>query len=173
MKSPVPAVERDGRSATVRLHGDLVVPTARVLYSKLRAVARRRDVKRLTLDFSDVGRIDSSGVAIISLIGRLLEHGGKHLDLTKLQDQHKAALALAPDAKRTRGEPIEDPGTLEWLGDRVLDLRDSMRSFGELAADTVRQLSRVITRRARMPAGALRHHIESMGFNAIFIVALL
>lgn len=173
MKSPVPAVERDGRSATVRLHGDLVVPTARVLYSRLRAVARRRDVRRLTLDFSDVGRIDSSGVAVISLIGRLLEHGGKHLDLAQLQDQHKAALALAPEAHRGRPEPIEEPGVLEWLGDRVLDLRDSMRAFAALTAETVRQLVRVCSRRARMPAGALRHHIEGMGANAIFIVALL
>lgn len=173
MKSPVPTVERDGRTATVRLHGDLVVPTAQVLYSKLRGVARRRNVKSVTIDFSDVGRIDSAGVAVISLIGRLLEHSGKNLDLAKLAEQHKAALALAPEVNNGRPPPLEEPGVFEWLGERVLELRDSMRAFGTLAADTVRQAVRVATRRARMPAGALGHHIETMGANAIFIVALL
>ena len=173
MTPPAPTVVRDGRTATVRLHGDLVVPTARVLYSKLRTVARRRDVKQVTLDFADVGRIDSAGVAVISLIGRLLKHGGKRLDLARLADQHKAALALSPDAEHIQSEPIEVPGALEWLGDRVLDLAASVRAFAAFAGETARQLGRVISRRARMPAGALRHHVEVMGVNAIFIVALL
>src|SRR3954447_12960991 len=129
MPPPAPTVVRDGRTATVRLHGDLVVPTARVLYSKLRTVARRRDVKRVTLDFADVGRIDSAGVAVISLIGRLLEHGGKHLDLAALHSQHKAALALPPDAERPEPEPSEAPGVIERLGEVVLDLGASVRAF--------------------------------------------
>jgi len=110
---------------------------------------------------------------VISLLGRLLEHSGKHLDLARMHDQHRAALALAPDAGSVRPEPIEIPGALEWFGDRVLEVGAGIRAFGELAAETVRQLGRVASHRVRMPAGALRHHVEVMGFDAIFIVALL
>ena len=166
-------IERDGRAAVVHLRGDLMVPTARALYTKLRTVARRRDVRKVVLDFSDAGRIDSSGVAVVSLIGRLLKHSGKHLDLAKLHDQHRAALALAPDAGSARPEAMEVPGTLEWIGERVIDVGAGISAFAKLAAETVRQLGRVIGRRVKMPAGALRHHIETMGFDAIFIVALL
>jgi phospholipid/cholesterol/gamma-HCH transport system permease protein len=166
-------IERDGRSAVVHLRGDLMVPTARLLYTKLRTVARRRDVRKVVLDFSDAGRIDSAGVAVVSLIGRLLKHSGKHLDLARLHDQHRAALALAPDGATPRPEPIEIPGTLEWLGERVYETGAGIRAFVQLSIETVRQLGRVISNRVKMPAGALRHHIETMGFNAIFIVALL
>src|SRR5438552_11662373 len=97
-------VERDGRSAIVHLRGDLVVPRARVVYTTLRGVAKRRDVKTVVLDFADAGRIDSSGVAVISLIGRLLAEGGKQLDLSRLHDQHRAALELSPEGAP---EPLE------------------------------------------------------------------
>ena len=75
------AVEQQGRSAIVHLRGDLIVPTVGPLYAGLRSVAGRRDVDSVVLDFSDVGRIDSSGSAVLALIERQLARGGKHLEL--------------------------------------------------------------------------------------------
>ena len=139
----------------------------------------------LVLDFSDAGRLDSSGVAVVTLIGRQLAGGGRRLDLAHLGEQHRAALALAP-APVERAEPAapaEDapeasgwwrwPGWIERLGERVADAGASVRAFAGLTAATCRQLAVVVARRARMPAGALRHHIEVMGAGAIFVVALL
>lgn len=165
-------VKRDGRSAIVHLRGDLVVPTARVVYSTLRTVARRRDVKTVVLDFADAGRIDSSGIAVISLIGRLLSESGKKLDLSRLHEQHRAALELSSE-KPPEPEPLEAPGVIERLGEHVIDLGESLRAFSGLLAETVRQIAAVLARRARIPPGSLRHHIENMGVNAIFIVGLL
>src|SRR4029079_16916303 len=112
-------VERDGRSAIVHLRGDLVIPTARAVYAKLRGVARRRDVRTVVLDFADAGRIDSSGIAVISLLGRLLAESGKKLDLSRMHEQHRAVLELSsvtpPDP-----EPVEAPGFLEWLRPQAL-----------------------------------------------------
>jgi phospholipid/cholesterol/gamma-HCH transport system permease protein len=167
------AIQRDGRSAVVRLRGDLVVPAVGGLYTTLRTVARRREVRTLVLDFSGAGRIDSSGIAVVALIGRQLARQGKQLDLSCMQDQHRAALALAPELTEEPAESVATAGSLERAGERVLDLVAGVRTFGGLVGQTVRQLAAVATRRSRMPAGALRHQIEAMGVGAIFIVGLL
>jgi phospholipid/cholesterol/gamma-HCH transport system permease protein len=209
MQPGVTSVERDGRAAVVHLHGDLVVPTARALYGTLRGVAKRRDVRTVVLDFSQAGRIDSSGAAVVSLIGRQLAHGGKQLELSRMQEQHRAALALVLDAAPPAAtapaatapaatapaapapetavtlpgapgvsEAIEatDAAAPAWvvrLGEHVLGLGAGARALASLAAQIIRQILAVTARRARLPAGALRYHIEVMGAGAIFIVALL
>lgn len=181
MEPRATTITRDGRSAVVHLRGDLVVPRARELYAELHAVARRRDVRTLVLDFSRAGRIDSSGIAVIALIGRQLAGSGKALDLSQLGDQHRAALALAPDP--VGDAPVPPPAevpeaavaarAIERLGERVVGYGDGLRAFGRLTADSLRQLARVALRRARMPGGALSRHLEAMGAEAIFIVGLL
>jgi phospholipid/cholesterol/gamma-HCH transport system permease protein len=173
MQPQATIVVRDGRSAVVHLRGDLVIPAVRGLYAKLRTVAKRRDVRTLVLDFSGAGRIDSSGVAVVALIGRQLTHHGKKLDLSHMQDQHRAALALSPERTGEPGAPVVTPGFHERFGERVLGFGVGVRGLGRLIADTAGQLAAVVTRRSRIPAGALRHHIEVMGADAIFIVALL
>src|ERR1043165_5436811 len=114
-------VERDGRSAIVHLRGDLVVPTARVVYSTLRTVAKRRGVRTVVLDFADAGRIDSSGIAVISLIGRLLAESGKQLDLSRVPAQHRAVLELSSETPPDP-EPVKAPGFLEWLGEHLISV---------------------------------------------------
>jgi phospholipid/cholesterol/gamma-HCH transport system permease protein len=173
MQPPATTIEHAGGSAVVHLHGDLVVPTARKLYTKLCTEAKRRELRTLVLDFSDAGRIDSSGIAVVALIGRQLARRGKKLDLSRMKDQHRAALALSPEHVVQIVAPIVAPGVLESFGGRVLGFGAGMRELGRLIAGTIGQLVAVVTRRSRIPAGALRHHLEGMGVDAIFIVALL
>jgi phospholipid/cholesterol/gamma-HCH transport system permease protein len=173
MQAPDSTVERDGRSAIVHLRGDLAIPTARAVYAKLRSVARRRDVRKLVLDFADAGRIDSSGVAIISLIGQQLANSGKKLDLAHLNDQHRAALELMPGERAELPPPAAAPGALERFGEHVLGVAAGLRAFGALVAEIARQVAAIAARRVHTPPGSLRHHIERMGVDGIFIVALL
>src|SRR6185295_10684652 len=62
---------------------------------------------------------------------------------------------------------------VEQLGERMIDLGANIVAFAALVIDTVRQLLHVLARRKRIPAGALRHHLDVMGVGAIFIVSLL
>ncbi|HZJ64186.1 MAG TPA: ABC transporter permease, partial [Kofleriaceae bacterium] len=126
----------------------------------------------LVLDFGDAGRIDSSGVAVVALLGRQLAQSGKKLDLAHLHDQHRAALELMPEAAGPP-PPVEMPGALERFGEHVIDLGAGVRAFGALIAEIIRQLAGIAARRVHTPPGSLRHHIERMGVDAIFIVALL
>ena len=173
MPSQAPAIERDGRSAVVRLRGDLLVPTAGELYARLRGVARQRGVKTVVLDFRDAGRIDSAGTAVVALLGRQLRRSGKQLDLRELHDQHRAAIELTPELAAGVRLPDEVVGFVERFGAQVIETAGGIAAFGGLVAETLRQLAQVIARKKHIPAGALRHHLETMGVGAIFIVGLL
>ena len=114
MHAQVPTIKRDGRSAVVNLRGDLTVARVASLYATLRGVGKQRGVKTLILDFSECGRIDSSGTAVLALLGRQLARHRKKLELTRMHDQHRAALALAPetgayDAENRRETPAVPP----------------------------------------------------------------
>ncbi len=159
----------------VPLRGDLVRAHARKLHRNLRAVGRRRDAKKVVLDFAEAGRIDSSGIAIISLLGKKLAGGGRTLEFTNLDKHHEAALALLPKpAGPVTKEPEEPlPGRLERIGDTAIGAAIGTRSLFALIADILRQAVSVIARRKHLPAGSLTSQIALMGVNAIFIVGLL
>jgi phospholipid/cholesterol/gamma-HCH transport system permease protein len=166
-------VERKGRSAVVRVQGDVVITTARRLFHQLRVVCRRRDVRTVTLDFSNAGRLDSSGLAVISLIAKRLERSGKKLELTELSDTHKAALELLPKQEPEPDAAEPPAGALEKLGGKVLDAGSGARALFALIAETVRQSIAVASRRKKLPAGSLGHQVATMGVDGLFIVGLL
>jgi len=172
MSATTTSVERDGRSVVVRLQGDLIIPTARAFYLQLQSLARRRDVRTVVIDFSRAGRVDSSGVAAVSLVGRMLARHGKTLDLTELGGHHRAAFDMLP---RTIDEPAAaiQPTVLEQVGDGVVGICTGARALTAMIADTVRQGGLVLTRRKRLPAGSVGSQIIEMGFDAVFIVGLL
>jgi phospholipid/cholesterol/gamma-HCH transport system permease protein len=173
MSSPATSVERSGRTAVVRVRGDVVVPTARHFYGVLRGLQRRRDVKKVVIDFADVGRLDSSGVAVLRLAGGALKRSGKQLELAHLDERHTTAFELAPETRTPAPAPEEGPTWLETIGERVLSLGDTLRSLARLVRDTLAQSWGVAMRRRRLPAGSFYDHVLAMGADAVFIVGLL
>jgi phospholipid/cholesterol/gamma-HCH transport system permease protein len=161
------------RTLVIHIRGDLVIATSRALHQRLRTLSRRGDLATVVLDLSHVGRLDSSGVAVLTLGARLFEQHGKKLDLRYVGDRHRAALDLMP---RSQGEPEplpEEPGLLERVGDRMLGARDRARQLGALAAELGREAAAVATRRRRLPEGAFVHQAVTLGSDALFIVGLL
>ncbi len=163
----------DTATTVVPLRGDLVRTTVRRLHRDLRAVARRRDGRRVVLDFSAAGKIDSSGLAAISVLSRQLQRTGRTLELAKLAPHHEATLALLPK-EAIEAEPVEaPPGTLERLGGAVIDVGDGARGLFGLIVETFRQAFGVVTRQKRLPSGSLSTQMARMGVDGIFIVGLL
>jgi phospholipid/cholesterol/gamma-HCH transport system permease protein len=173
MPSAATSVERHGGTAVVRVRGDVVISTSRHLYNTLRGLNKRRDVNKVVVDFGEVGKLDSSGVAVVELARRSLQHAGKDLELDQLDDHHRAALELAPDG-RSKQAPI-DPGPtwLEAIGGRVLDIGATLRELGHLVGQTVSQGCAVLARRRHLPKNSIGQQILLMGADAVFIVALL
>jgi anti-anti-sigma factor len=151
---PVATVERQGRSAVVHLQGDVVADVAPQLYGKLRARGRRLDVKKLVVDFSKAGRVDSSGVAVLSMVSRQLQRAGKSMELDELAPHHKAALALTPQ-EYVAPIRVEHPGAIEKIGDGVMKTGESAKALIKLILETLRQSFAVIIRKKKLPANAL------------------
>jgi phospholipid/cholesterol/gamma-HCH transport system permease protein len=177
MLSTVTEIDPRKQAATVRLQGDLVIPTAQQLFDQLRGVARRRDVKSLVVDFAGAGRVDSSGLAVVTLVARQMARGGKAFDLAHLSETHRAALALLPpeDVPPAGGDADADaePGWIERVGAALLGYVDAARAFRALVVDVARQAGEVLARRKRLPAGAVLHQAATMGVDAVGIVGLL
>lgn len=165
-------VERRGRTAVVHVRGDVAIPTARTLYGTLRALCRRRDVKKVVLDFGDIGRVDSAGVAVVGIMRRALQRAGKELALDRVTERHAAAFDLAPSTGKVL-RPDDQQTFLEMLGDRLLATWATLHGLVRLILDTLWQAGAVVMRRRRMPAGSLPNHLLSMGYDAVFIVGLL
>ncbi len=165
--------DRKTRTATVRVAGDVSLTTAKEFYGHMRGVARRRDVRSVVLDFEKAGRVDSSGLAVVSLAARMMERGGKAFDLVHLGETHRAALDLLPRDAVAVADETDHPGFVRRVGMSILDYQDAGAAFLALLADTGRQLLYVITRKKRLPVGALTDQIEKMGVDAVGIVGLL
>lgn len=166
-------VQRSGDSAIVRPGGDLVVATARDLYGCLRALARRREVRSVVVDLSGAGRLDSAGVAAISLGLRMMQDRGKELELRDPSDHHRAALDLLPAGGEAREAAPAPPGRLERMGESLYGLVDKAAGVADLLVDTTREAITVAARRRKLPAGSVLGHAVTMGVDALPIIGLL
>ena len=167
-------VDRKARTATVALRGDVVIATAQPLYGELRALVRRRDVRNVTIDFAGAGRIDTSAVALISIIRRALERAGKRLELVNVSAAQRGALALIDEAGApTTADDEPAPGRVERVGAWVIAYAEAAAELGGLVADVAAQAWEVARRRKQLPRGALVEQISRMGVDGLPIVALL
>ncbi|HSK01936.1 MAG TPA: STAS domain-containing protein, partial [Kofleriaceae bacterium] len=138
MAAPLSSVEHEAGAAVVRLHGDLTIPYAGALYGELRGLAARPGLREVIVDFAGAGRVDSSGVAVISLAGRELERRGVRLEVTSLDDRQRAAFRQLARvaAPGPRAEEPPAPGVLERTGARVLDAASGAGALLGLAGET-------------------------------------
>ena len=165
-------IERQGSTATIHVHGDLVMQSAGNMWRVLRGLTERRGTRKVVVDLASAGRIDSSGVALLSLGRRQCQARGKAFALEGATEHHRAALALFPEADAAP-PAVDEPGVRERVGRHVLDARSGVGFLGKLLADIVRHTLAVIARRARLPHGSIVTQIARMGTDAVFIVSLL
>lgn len=170
-----PRIERTGDgTAIVRLDGDIVVDTAARLYRCLRSLGRRRDVRSVVIDFAGAGRLDSAGVATVSLGSRLLAASGKRFDVAHLGEHHQAAFDLMPQPEpAVPADPDGPPGFLERVGGGIATAVERTIDVVDLIADAAREAALALARRRRLPAGSLFAHAAEMGAGALPIVGLL
>jgi phospholipid/cholesterol/gamma-HCH transport system permease protein len=172
MPATATTVERQGRTAVVHVRGDVIIPSATRLHGTLRQLCRRRDVRKVVVDLSSVGRLDSAGVAVIELARRALQRSGKQLELDKVGETQQAAFELSPQPRATPVRP-ERETWLEAIGEHVLHIGVAIRLLAKLVADVIRQTGLVLTSRRKLPRGAVSQHVLIMGADGVFIVALL
>ena len=165
-------VEREGRGAIARLQGDLGIDNAKALHACLRSAAKRRGVRTLVLDFERAQKIDSAGVAVVSLVVKQARRAGREIEMRNLAEHHQAALELLPsEARSIVREPR--PRAVEILGGRILDGGAGAMELVRLVRETLRQGAAVVMRREKLPNGSIVAQVSTMGVDALFIVSLL
>lgn len=167
MSDPASAIERRGRTALVRLRGDLVVATAASLDALLRTLAVPGKLDMIRLDFAAVGRVDSSAYAVIALARRRVAIAFDHLP-DRVRALFEGLATAAPPAPPPPRAPW-----LEALGARMLDTWAGALALTRLVAGTLRTCLALPIRRARLPAGAITEQVVLMGADAVAIVGLL
>jgi phospholipid/cholesterol/gamma-HCH transport system permease protein len=168
-----PSIDRASRTATIGVDGDLAIPQAKAFYDSLRALSRRRDIRRVVVDFGHAARIDGAGMASVSLGRKLVNRSGKKFELVNVDAKHQQALDLATDVPPLAQEAELPLTWLERLGTQVLELRDSLLASIKLFGDAFKQLGFVLTGKKKLPKGATSGFIISMGIDALPIVCML
>src|SRR6185436_1048816 len=141
---PIAAVEHVAGAAVIRLRGDLTIPTTGALYGQLHALAARPGLREVVLDFAGAGRVDSSGLAALSLAGRELEQHGVRLELASLDERQRAVLAQLARAPAGALEDEAAPqGAIERVGEWVLGAAGGAGALVDLVGETVRQTAAV------------------------------
>ena len=164
--------DRDSATAVMRIEGDLDVARAREVFATLEALAARDDVRRLVLDFGAVGRLDSAGIAAISVASSRFGEAGKRVDVRNLEASHRAAIGLMT-APGGEAAPRPARGLAERLGERATSAWAQFVALSELVVDAVHTSLLVALRRRRLPKGSVVEQAVVTGVDALFIIALL
>jgi phospholipid/cholesterol/gamma-HCH transport system permease protein len=164
--------DRDNATVVLVLSGDLDIARTRGFHAQIEELARRDDVRRLVLDFADLGRLDSAGIAAISVASARFGEAGKRVDVRNLETSHRAALELmtAPTGERAKSS---ERGMAERLGEQAVGAWGQFAALAELIVDTVKTIALVALRRRRLPRGAVTEQAVVIGVDALFIIALL
>jgi phospholipid/cholesterol/gamma-HCH transport system permease protein len=170
MAGIVEEIEREGRTATIHLHGDVVVHTAAELDAALAATTAQRAYDAVELDFDHVARLDTSALAVIELARR---SAAQPIRLARLDDRQRELLQAFTGTPRQSMLGTTPAPWLERFGARVLAIARAVQALGTLIVATIALAGAVLRRRTRLPARAVGDQVATMGTDAITIVALL
>jgi phospholipid/cholesterol/gamma-HCH transport system permease protein len=165
--------ERVGDGA-LRLHlsGQVNAATAGALHRCLRRLARRPHLGRVVLEFRGVRALDTAGIAVLSLAAARFAALGRALTIEGLAPPHRDALAMMPQVAPALVRPPR-AGWFERIGDRAWSIGAGLRFLAALLGRTARVAGGVVTRRHRMPRGAVVEQAVVTGVDALGIIGLL
>lgn len=164
--------ERNG-GRTVRLapRGDVTVATAGQLYDQIEAAAGRTGLESLVLDFGQVARLDSAGIAVVSLARERMADRGVTLRTESVSDEHRETLGLMPPAAAETPD-LHVPTAMEAMGEFGLAGWREVDRFYETLTDAAFALVGML-RGKLAPKGSFTEQAVATGVNAFPIVGLL
>lgn len=158
---------------TITLKGELRVNQAAELHNRLHKLANSKDIKEVILDLAPLDRLDSAGIAVLSLALEEFESKGKTLHVHGVHDDHRQALELMP-SQQNQAPPSEPEVTwFESFGEAWRERAVTVLDFLSLTANTVFGVARAFRRGHRPPKNSVSQQAVEIGVNALPIVGLL
>jgi phospholipid/cholesterol/gamma-HCH transport system permease protein len=176
MEFTVERIESDtAAKLVVRLRGELRREAATELTTQVRRLLEARE-RALVLDFSHVGRADSSGAAAVVESLRAAHRAGARLEFENVQGQIRELLEMADLSELAIAEPPErarEPSFVERLGGAALQARDRFLDLADLHVQSLYWTFVAPFRGQRLPKGEVSRQILRMGPGALPIVGMI
>ena len=167
-----------GELLVVRCSGDWLTATIARIDGELGDLERQGDVRALTLDLSQVGRIDTAGAWVLQRFMIAMAASGAQ---TRVEGASAAAQTLLGAVEEAAREPEPVSKARHWTTVAVLDAvgrgvfrlgADFMLGMHILGA-TVRGAQLKLGRRHAVNPAAIAAQIERMGIGAIPVILLM
>ena len=167
-----------GELLVVRCSGDWLTATIARIDGELGDLERQGDVRALTLDLSQVGRIDTAGAWVLQRFMIAMAASGAQ---TRVEGASAAAQTLLGAVEEAAREPEPASKTRHWTTVALLDAvgkgvfrlgADFMLGMHILGA-TVRGAQLKLGRRHAVNPAAIAAQIERMGIGAIPVILLM
>jgi phospholipid/cholesterol/gamma-HCH transport system permease protein len=166
-------LHQDGGRATLRIDGALDAERAPELYELLRRLVRDRSAGEVELELSGLSRLDTAGIATLSLGSQMCERAGIGFEVAGLRSEHRHALSLfqpasPPLAPERRSRIVV---ALAGIGDLGTSILRGTLYFVELVGATLRAVVfAVIPGQRRWPRGAVISQASSIGADSLVIL---
>jgi phospholipid/cholesterol/gamma-HCH transport system permease protein len=129
----------------------------------------------LTVDFSSVVKLDTSGAWFIDRALRTLHQAGREVHLVNMSMGARSLLSMVGEQPDPRAIKLKRPHFtfLQRTGHATLKVGDNAVDYLAFLGETVYHWSQVFTQRRHWRLPMLFTHIEQTGVNAVPIIGLL
>ena len=169
----------EGGDVIATLSGNWTTRRINAVDAEMRALEKRVSGKRMVVDLSGVGRIDTSGAWLLE---RLIDANRARGVETLVNGQSKAAATLLDEVERSnsadsdvssRKQPNVVTRFFEAVGRRMYSIRDDMVEAMFILGATIRGGQMKAGRGHSVNVTAIVHQIDRMGVGAIPVVLLM
>jgi phospholipid/cholesterol/gamma-HCH transport system permease protein len=156
----------------VRPVGHVDIQTSRQLYDTLGRLRGDEEVQWVTLDFSRVNRLDSAGIATVSVVANDFQGTGKRFVVQNLSEEQRRAFNLMPAKSTEPPEIPEQSGFLESVGDYGVETLEAGSKLYDTFTDAVFSVLRM-AKGQFPPKGSVTEQSVKIGVDALPIIGLL
>ncbi|WP_054312980.1 ABC transporter permease [Mesorhizobium sp. 1M-11] len=170
--------DRDGTLACA-FHGNWTTRRVAQVDAEMRKLEKRNDFKVLSLDFSEIGRIDTAGAWLIERLINAHETRGAEIQQIGQSETVTTLIAAVCDAvKRSESvQPIPQPNiilrALELIGRRVYEAGDDFLAGMNILGATIRGAQMKLGRGHAVNPAAIFNQLDRMGVGAVPVVLLM
>jgi phospholipid/cholesterol/gamma-HCH transport system permease protein len=177
----VPGVSVSGTAgeAVVALSGDWTTVTIASTDRTLRDIEARPPSRRMRIDLSAVGRLDTAGAWVMHRLVSDLRAGGVEVELSGVGSDAAVLIDAVREASAERTEPPRGRrdwfvlSMLESLGRGVYGMLDDAKLDLHILGATIRGAQMKLGRGHAVNPAAIVTHIDRIGIGAIAVVLLM
>lgn len=137
------------------------------------SLVEQPDISDVILDFEHLERLDSSGIAVLSLGVEAFQKGDKRLRITNINASHQKALAMMPVKLQSAMDTQDESTFFERVGQWGYVRYGTITGYLQLCRKALLACMVAFLPGRRPPKDSVAEQCVAIGVNALPIVALL